>query len=242
LVCFLELVVVNFGMMANVWMLENDHSYAKEQMLARETREQMAKALGSRKALDVSLFKSTSAAATTSTSAAATISCESLTAMEEADDEEEQARASSTSASATPDAGGRAQVRRATAGASDAGACSSCRQRQASGKPAAIAKPATAPPARRKMLSQEVMAALDVNGDGYVTLWEITTCSPRVIKVLLKRPFLRAVAPLRFLDIYWRFLFPMVYVPYILWSISKVDGGRRWQSLITNAASRAGCP
>ena len=68
---------------------------------------------------------------------------------------------------------------------------------------------------------------------------------PRLAIVFFKRPFLRAVARLRHLDIYWRFIFPMVYVPYLIWSVTKHDGAATtrvlWHDLIKDAASRAGC-
>lgn len=131
------------------------------------------------------------------------------------------------------------------------GQTTSCRKRAAA-KPTADEPPRPAPldaqaiatdlgATRRERTWRRMMNLLDKDGDGDVSIWEICNCSPRTLKMLLKRPFLRTVAPLRFLDIYWRFLFPMVYVPYIVVKLGLVDGGARWEARAMSAASISGC-
>ena len=60
--------------------------------------------------------------------------------------------------------------------------------------------------------------------------------------MMLKRPFLRKVASLRFLDIYWRFLFPMAYVPYlVVTSLGEEALAGAWESRIFGATAFQGC-
>jgi hypothetical protein len=47
LVCFVELVAVNFGMVASAWLLANDTAYAKEKKRMRSEREELYTSGGS---------------------------------------------------------------------------------------------------------------------------------------------------------------------------------------------------
>ena len=47
LVCFVELVAVNFGMVASAWLLANDQVYAKEQKRMRSEQEELSRTCGS---------------------------------------------------------------------------------------------------------------------------------------------------------------------------------------------------
>ena len=47
LVCFVELVAVNFGMVASAWLLANDQVYATEQKRMRSEQEELSRTCGS---------------------------------------------------------------------------------------------------------------------------------------------------------------------------------------------------
>ena len=82
-----------------------------------------------------------------------------------------------------------------------------------------------------------VKAIVDVEGDGVTTSLSDAR-RWRKIKSRMKRPLMRCFAPLRFLDIPWRCLFPAVYLPVIRMSYKDVVLAA---PSLDGAAALAGC-
>ena len=78
----------------------------------------------------------------------------------------------------------------------------------------------------------------DADGDGTFTCSDL--CHLRTIRRRAKRPLLRLVANFRYLDLRWRLLFPLAYVPFVLVMLSQVEFGRRRDRLVSNGCGHCG--
>jgi len=85
-----------------------------------------------------------------------------------------------------------------------------------------------------------LVAVLDADGSGSLTWREALGCCCQ-LKTAAKVPLLRLAASARFLDQYWRVIFPLVYVPYVLYMLSIIDYGRAWSSQIAGTPALATC-
>lgn len=73
----------------------------------------------------------------------------------------------------------------------------------------------------RRKIHAAATAVLDADGDGKVTLSESLNV-PSILQ-RAKRPLLRCLASMRHLDSYMRFLFPLAYIPFVLYEMSTVN-------------------
>lgn len=79
------------------------------------------------------------------------------------------------------------------------------------------------------LTAKELRKVIDPAGEG-LTVSKLAY-APVMLKRYVKLPLLVLLSYMRFLDVYFRFLFPAAYVPFAIIMFSQVDYGRSWSEL-----------
>ena len=93
--------------------------------------------------------------------------------------------------------------------------------------PARTASPEGEQPRKSKRISEVLVEILDTDDDGRLT-WKDIRSAPIVLKRHFKLPILTVFSWMRFLDVYFRFLFPLAYVPFVIAMFAQVNFGQDW--------------
>ena len=91
---------------------------------------------------------------------------------------------------------------------------------------------------RTSFLAMISRGAMDNDGDGTVSCSEWLFCCFRLgwaLKVYVKLPLLSFLSRMRFLDVYFRFLFPLAYIPAIVWMFDKVPMAE-WEHKVVSSS------
>lgn len=213
--CFFQQVAVNFGMMAHTWLLEFDTDYTDS--IAQRKKDRVDGVHGRISPTRVLVSMDGGG-----------ISVEEPIAEPNDDLAPVVVPASATSLIASPQVAPSGLAKRGSAGGAQPILARFGKQK------AKVEKERT--PTKR----DAIKAAIDINGDGNISCAEVLKFVSRV-RLALKVPVLRFAAWFRFLDHYWRFVFPCAYIPFLVYTLADVNYGNDWAALIANSPAWSTC-
>lgn len=214
---FLEMVLVGFGLMADHWLHDQDSHYTQRLKAKRERNEVLYR-----------VSHGSSGREEVGSSAAVPDACScSIASAEAAEDEEMQ-----LACAAEVELSQVSEADTSEAGTSEADTTGQVPP------PPGPRKVSTRLPSAIAKLWHTTQRIVDADGDGKLTCAELCDCGK--IRRRAKRPLLRTLAELRFLDLYWRVLFPLAYVTFLIFKWSEVEYGGRWAQLVANAGGGQG--
>ena len=230
---FIEQIAVNFGMQANNYVLATEQQWRrkKERIKAREAQRASGNELPSPrtpKALPES--------------GEPCFSSQQL--LEEEEEEEEQMEATSSSSSRLVTLRHRKveESSTTTANLAEVRVEIESADGQAAGstpQPASIsgAKDKASFRTRARRVSRRIAAVVDTDGDGELDTRELICALPN-LKSYAKVPFLRVCAYLRFLDVISRYIYPIAFVPFLVYWLSLVNFGNDWNARLAGSACK----